>query len=247
MDNIRYENYIESQKLIIAILNQENDFIEIKYSENKQEKKFKSLEVFNLILEYQEIIDNIIFKEFSNIINETYIQQLNFECLEYIDFYRFLKSNITEKDFKYFMNNRVRLLGANYKKEYNEFNSDNRIYKTLLNNWKDAKEVSFKDEIIKDVITESEIQILFKSNQNTVNLFEFLVQKHNTKKELTKFNHIYYYLKNNNLIETKNILYKKYVLSKFRFDYGKSQIKSNEPKQTGFMNLLDEISKQFIP
>ena len=247
MNNIRYENYIEAQKVIKAILNQENDFIEIKYSENIHEKKFKSLEVFNLILEYQEIIDNIIFKEFSNIINETYIQQLNFECLEYVEFYRFLKSNITEKDFKYFMNNRVRLFGSNYKKEYNEFNTDNRIYKTLLNNWKNAKEVSFKDEIIKDVITESEIQILFKSNQNTVNLFEFLVLNHNTKKELTKFNHIYYYLKTNSLIETKNILYKKYVLSKFRFDYGKSQIKSNEPKQTGFMNLLEEISENFIP
>ena len=247
MNNIRYENYIEAQKVIKAILNQENDFIVIKYSENKHEKKFKSLEVFNLILEYQEIIDNIIFKEFSSILNETYIQQLNFECLEYIKFYTFLKSNITEKDFKYFMNNRVRLFGANYKKEYNEFNSDNKIYKTLLINWKTAKEVPFKDEIIKDEITESEIQILFKSNQSTVKLFEFLVKEHYTNNELTKYNHIYYYLKNNNLIKTKNILYKKYVLSKFRFDYGKSQIKSNEPKQTGFMNLLEEISKKFIP
>ena len=91
MNNIRYENYIEAQKVIKAILNQENDFIVIKYSENKHEKKFKSLEVFNLILEYQEIIDNIIFKEFSSILNETYIQQLNFECLEYIKFYTFLK------------------------------------------------------------------------------------------------------------------------------------------------------------
>ena len=41
MNNIRYENYIEAQKVIKAILNQENDFIVIKYSENKHEKKFK--------------------------------------------------------------------------------------------------------------------------------------------------------------------------------------------------------------
>lgn len=183
MENIRYENYIESQKVILEILNQKNDFIEIIYSENEKEKKFKSLEVFNLMLEYQEIIDNIIFKEFSNIINETYIQQLNFECIEYIEFYKLLKSNITEIDFKDFMNHRVKLFGANYKKEYKEFNSDSKIYKSLLNNWINAKEVSFKDEIIKDVITESEIQILFKSNQNTVNLFEFLVKKINKKQK----------------------------------------------------------------